>query len=118
MRKFNTNKIKDSWVDYTEDDLKFQVRPFKLLSLTNLPNDDGIHMEQLWNIFNYIVTDWKGIENESGPMECNEENKKIVFEYDQELVSFCVGKAAEMREGVTGKELKNSGNSQIGKEKV
>jgi len=117
MKKFNKKKLETTWETY-EDDVEFQIRPFKLLALAKLPNEDDFQIEQMWNMFNYVLTDWKGVEDESGPMECNEENKDIVFNYDQDIVVFCINKASEMREGVTEKELKNSGNLQSGTEAV
>jgi len=37
-----------------------------------------------FDCFDYRVTSWWGVEGESGPLECTRENKKMVWEFDQD----------------------------------
>ena len=109
MKKFNVKTTKGEWLKFLEDEeVELNIRPFSLFSLTKVPSEETVDMTQLWNIFNYCLIDWKGIEGETGPMECNEENKKIVYDYDQQLVAFVVARASELRDNVVSKkEIKN-----------
>jgi len=116
MRKFNKNNTKEAWKTHPDEkDVKAKIRPFKLLSLTKIPTAEEVGLDQMWNVFNYVLIDWKGIEDEDGPMECNEENKELVYNYDQEFVVFIINEAGKMRDAViSNKELKNSKPSQTG----
>lgn len=116
MKKFNKKAAQGTWVTYTEDeDVELKIRPFSLFSLSKLPTATNIEMSDFWNIYDYVLMDWKGIEDEDGPLEFNEENKKMVYDYDQEISAFVVSQASEMREKIVSeKEVKNSKTSQRG----
>jgi hypothetical protein len=109
MKKYNTKPTKGEWIALPEDEeVQIKIRPFSLFSLTKVPSADDVDMSEIWNIFNYCIIDWKGIEGEDGPLECNEDNKRLVYDYDQDLVVFVTNHAGSLREKVvTGKELKN-----------
>ncbi len=116
MKKFNKKSVQGEWINFPDDkEVKFKIRPFTLFNITKLPSEDNFDIGQVWNIFNYSVVGWKGIEDESGPMECNEENKKLVYDFDQDLVIFVSEQASSLREKVISrKEIKNSQTSQPG----
>ncbi len=116
MKKYNTQHTKGKWITHPDDkDVQVKVRPFSLFSLTKLPSVDNVDMTEVWNIFNYVVLNWKGFEGEDGPMECNEANKKLVYDFDQDIVVFVTEQAGTLRDKVVGeKDLKNSSTSQRG----
>jgi len=109
MKKYNTKPTKGQWIKFPEDEeVEIKIRPFSLFSLTKVPSADTVDMSEVWNIFNYCIVDWKGIEGEEGPMECNEDNKRFVYDYDQDLVVFVTDHAAKLRDTVVGvDEAKN-----------
>jgi len=110
MKKINVSKTKGQWFDYDKDsDVKFNLRPFTVFTLTKLPSEQTLSPEDFWNIFNYSLLDWKGIVGDDDKaLKCNEDNKKIVFEYDKEVVAFITGKITELRSGVIPEEeIKN-----------
>jgi len=116
MKKYNTHTTKGEWITLPSDEeVKFKLRPFSIFSLTKKPSEDNVDMSEMWNVFNYCVIDWKGLEGEDGSMDCNEDNKRIVYDYDQELVVFITNESTRLREKVIGgKGLKNSLTSQPG----
>lgn len=117
MRKFNTKNIKGKWITHPEDkEVQVRIRPFSLFSFTKIPTEENVDMSQFWGIFNYCVLDWKGfVDSNDKPMKCTEENKRIVFDYDQDIILFVVNEASEMRESVVSeKEVKNLSTSQPG----
>jgi hypothetical protein len=85
MRKYNTKLRDEIWFSFPGDEtIEFKVRMF--------PNSEAMMIEGnaqnalskgLWKVFNYCITDWKGIvdENEK-PLPCNEKNKMFIFEND------------------------------------
>ncbi len=116
MKKFNTKQTKGEWITHPDDkEVQIKIRPFSLFSITKIPSADNVDMSEVWNIFNYSVIGWRGLENEDGPMDCNEANKKLVYDFDQDLVVFVTSEAATLRDKVVGgKDLKNSSTSQPG----
>ncbi len=116
MKKYNTKPTKGEWIAHPDDkEVQVKIRPFSLFSLTKLPSADNVDMSEVWNIFNYSVLDWKGFEGEDGSLECNEENKKLVYDFDQDIVVFVTEKAGVLRDKVVGgKDLKNLSTSQRG----
>lgn len=116
MKKFNTKLFKGIWVSCPDQEsIQIKIRPFSIFSSTKNPADENFDLKEVWNQFNYCVTAWKGFQDENGDMECNEANKKIVFEFDQELALFVLKEASDLREKVCGaQELKNSETSQPG----
>ena len=120
MRTIKNKSIKGVWVPFPDDkDVQILIRPFSLFTMTKMPNEDDVDFTEFWNIFNYCVVDWKGINDEDNkPLKCNEETKKIVYDFDQELVGFIVEQSSNAREGlVSGKAVKNLSKSPDGEDK-
>lgn len=84
--KIDTKLAEAKWIDYEDDtEVKFKLRPFPMSQGIYVDSDDII--EYTWKKFNYSVIDWKGITNEKDqPLECNDENKKFIFDYVQDLM--------------------------------
>ena len=116
MKKFNTKLFQGVWVSVPEQEsIQIKLRPFSMFSTTKNPTDVNFELKEVWNQFNYCVTEWKGFQDEDGDMECNEVNKKIVFEYDQDLALFILKEANSLILKVFGeKEIKNSETSKHG----
>lgn len=118
MRKIKLQTTKGTWLEFPEDpEVKLLIKPISVFALSILPSEKEMKPTDGWNMFNYMLLDWKGLVDENDKdIKCNEENKKVIFDYDQELVAFVLEKSSELREDVTGgqKELKNSKTSQPG----
>lgn len=110
MIKVNKSKLQPIWVEYKQS-VKIQIRPFSVFANNQLPSgqepDQGI--SEFWKIFNFVVLEWEGIYDEDEkPFECNEDNKKIIYDYDVELRSFIIDAAIKARQSVISEEeLKN-----------
>lgn len=120
MRKFNKKTANGRWVTLPEDkEVQVKIRPFSLFNLTKIPTENDVDFKQYWNIFNYCAVEWKGMQdNEGKDLKCDEENKKMVFDYDLDVVLFVVGEATKLRDKVISeKEIKNSSTSQPGETK-
>jgi hypothetical protein len=114
MRKIKSKSItKGIWFKFPDDeDLRIKIKPFSLFLVVSSPSDlttnQDLDPDKLWKIFNNSIVDWEGYSNEDVPLECNEENKKMVFEYDHEVVAFVIEKSTGLRDTiVTPGELKN-----------
>jgi len=120
MRKYNIKPIKGVWINFPNDDVEIKVKPVSVFSLKKIPSEqDTLTIEDGWSLFNGMVMDWKGIVDEGdNPIKCNEESKKIVYEFDQELVSFVIEECNKLREDFIGSEKsrKNSKTSQPGED--
>jgi hypothetical protein len=104
--KINTKATNKKWFDFEKGDIKarFEIRPFPL-SLMRTEVD--LTFTTLCSQFVYSLTAWEGIVDENdAPLECNEENKTILFNFDDDIREFVFGKMAEMRERIKS-ELKN-----------
>jgi len=120
MRKFNKSKAKGKWFDFEQDqELKLFIKPFSLFTMNKLPSDPTdtqMNVSDLFPAFNYCVNDWKGFVDENGvELKCNEENKKLIFDFDQEIVTFVIDKAMSIRAEIyEAQEIKNLQKSQDG----
>jgi len=117
MRKIDRNALKGTWIKFPEDEeVELLMKPFSLFNLTKMPNEENMDFARLWDIFNFCVLDWKGILDKDGkPIECDEKNRKMVFDYDSEILNFALDQSGVLREEmVTAKEIKNLSTSQPG----
>lgn len=117
MRKLNKSIASGQWITHPDDkSLQFEVRPLNLFNMNNIPTVDNIAPEQVWDWFNYICMNWKGYVDENDkPLVCDEDNKKLVFNFDQEIVGFVIEESNKLRESIVeGKEAKNLLKSVVG----
>ena len=117
MKKYKKKLALGTWIKFPEDkEVECRIRPFSLFNMTKLPNDETeLSIKQIWETFNYSLLDWKGIEGEDGSLDCNEENKRLVYDFDQELVMFIISESSKLREKIiTLDEIKNLKTSQLG----
>ena len=120
MRKFKQKIAKGKWTTFPEDDeVQVLIRPFSLFNLTKIPTEVDVDFTQFMDIYNYCLLDWKGIQdNQGNDLKCNDDNKKLVFDFDQELVLFVVNECSKLRQDVlSGKAIKNLSTSQPGETK-
>ena len=104
-RKIKKNK----WISFEEDlEIQFLVRPFSVLYLKSIPATSDISPDLMWEVFDGVVVDWKGFfdENEK-PLPCTTENKRIIAEQFNDLLTFVFTQSLNEDTGVTGKEIKN-----------
>ena len=108
MRKINKSKIKDNWYIFDKDDtVEFKIRPFPLTNmLIGYVNKVDL-MNLMWQKFNYCILDWKGIQDDKDKdLKCNEENKKFVFDWDEEIVIYIGNKLTQLQEIINPIEKK------------
>jgi len=96
------------WVNYPEDaEVKFKIRSFPTSMGMFLNGTDNDLIDFTWKKFNYCVVDWQGINDEdSKPLECNEENKKFIFDYVQELMLWVSTQVFDSTSGIVEKKTK------------
>jgi len=109
MRKFNKKVIDGRWITFPKDEeVQVKIKPFSLFSMIKLPSDEAYNADSFWTIFNFVVIEWKGLQSDEKDLPCDEENKRFVFDYDQEFALFVIKESSVMRgEVVTEIELKN-----------
>jgi len=109
MRNYNKKIVDGTWITFPEDkEVQIKIKPFSLFSMIKDPNNESYNAETFWAIFNHIVLDWKGVQSDGKKLECNEENKKFVFDYDQPIALFVINESSAMRtQIISEKELKN-----------
>jgi hypothetical protein len=97
MIKINKKKLEGFWITIESlVDMKFFVVPFPYtVATTNFifdEEDEKAREQKLsWLIFNYCVKDWEGVvDDDSNKLECNEENRKIIFDHDAHIYKFII----------------------------
>lgn len=108
MKKINKKATKGQWiVDKDDKDIQYLIKPFSIFNINKMPSEDlsQVNPSEYYIIFNHALQDWKGIVDDNDkPLACNEENKKLIYDYDQDLVSFVLEVAIKMRNEVLNKE--------------
>ncbi len=109
MKDYNKKIIDGTWVTSPEDkDVQVKIKPFSVFSMIKLPNEKDFDTEKFWAVFNFVVLDWKGIHSDGKKLDCDEDNKKFVFDFDQDFALWVVNQATEMRQKViSNEEIKN-----------
>ncbi len=102
MRTLNHQKAAGTWIEFPDDlTFKLNIRPLNILSMNRTPTSTKTTQIEMWEWFNYILVDWSGYIDEKGKIiKCNEEMKKIVFNFDEEVVSFCIEQATNLRDEI------------------
>jgi len=99
--KINKKAVKTDWFEYNET-VKFNLKPFPFSSIKVTDVDAS-----LWEQFKFCIIDWKGLEDDDGKkLECDEENKKFIFDYVPELREFVFQSVRKYSEKIAG-EIKN-----------
>ena len=107
--KISKKVLNKKWVIYKTKKMtaEFCLRPFPFSNM-KLSNDGTVElMSNLWAQVNYCVTDWKGVDgDDDNPLECTEENKLLIFNYNLLVRSFIIDEIAKFATAID-KELKN-----------
>ena len=92
-RKIKNKSIE--WIEFPEDkEIQFKIKPFTVLYLSKIPNQDAITPELAWEIFDNSLLDWKGIQTEDGKdLKCDSISKRLLAEQDLEILLFVVDRA-------------------------
>lgn len=94
--KINRKNLEGKWVDW-EHGVKLLLRPFPSSEGIFAPQNAKEIAEASWIRFDYCVLDWEGIEDEEGnTLECNSENKRLIFDYVEDLLSFVIVKTRQI----------------------
>ena len=100
--RITKSSVEAQWFTF-EGEVQFQIRPFKFTSM----NLESI-TESMYLQFDYCIVDWKGIDDEKDkPLKCNEENKKHLYDYYQDVRDFVFDKQEELKKRFDI-EIKNS----------
>jgi len=116
MKKINTKPLKGKWLKFPDDeDIEVLVRPYSLFNMNRIPSGDEaeINISEFYDSFEYVTLDWKGIRDEDDkPLKCNDENKRVIYDFFQELVAFIIQQSMEMRSQIVSEEeVKNLSKS-------
>ena len=63
-------------------------------------------MEMAMEQFMYCLVDWKGLNENGKKMPVNDDNKKYLYDYYNDVRDFVIGKSGAFATGL-GEELKN-----------
>jgi hypothetical protein len=93
MKIVNTKMAEEKWFTNEQDaDVKVLLRRFPVSNSLFAPDDDDRVMKLAWQRFEYCIVDWKGFLDESdAKLECNSDNKKLVFDYDVDTLMWISG---------------------------
>jgi hypothetical protein len=105
MIKINKKNLKSEWFDFDEG-IKFLIRPFPLSERSLSPSTSNI-IEVLIKQAMYCLKEWEGVcDDEDNVLECNEENKKLLFDYSDDVVSFICDKSRELNDKIINMDEK------------
>lgn len=78
----------ETWHENPNDpEIKVKIRRFPLSASLFAPNDPDGFIKLAWQRFNYCIIDWKGFtDTEDKPLECNDENKRAVFDFFEDIL--------------------------------
>ena len=118
MYKFNKNRTQFQWITLSNG-LKFKVKPMSLFSNAFPQIDENDRQKQIesnFQMFNSVVDAWEGVYDEQElPLECNAENKKLLFDFDHPIAQEVINKSFEIRgQVVTNEEVDNLKNLPAG----
>lgn len=84
-----SKKVKAKWFEL--EDIKIQIKPFPFSALDINKIDDA-----LWQQFNYCICEWDGlVDDDDKVLKCNEENKKLIYDFVPEIREFVFEKINE-----------------------
>lgn len=111
MKKINKKQLQGKWIELEDDkSVSFLMRPASIFSMTNKPTEiANIDAANYWDMFNYSCVDWKGVvDDDNKTLECNGENKRLFFDYDQDTIIILISECLMMRPDiVSNEEAKN-----------
>lgn len=105
--KIKKSAVKERWIDYPDEDgVKFKVRPFPMSEGTLAFGDDPKQLTEItWKKFNYCVVDWQGlVDDNDQTLDCNEENKRFLFDFVFDLVMWVVVEVNKDTENIREKK--------------
>ena len=112
MIKLNKKATGGTWVPYKKyKGIKFLIKPVSLFSMNTIPSDEKkFNVEGFWDMFNASLINWEGVvDDDNKVLVCDEANKKLLFDFDQEIAGFVSTECMKLREKVvvTENEAKN-----------
>ena len=114
MYKINKKATKEQWVSYTGNpSVEFLIKPLSLYYFKKLPSSDNLQNITAGNYLDMVcqlIVDWKGIyDQDEKIIDCTDENKKMIVDYDSDIASFIIQESGKLRSGVLtkGEEVKN-----------
>jgi hypothetical protein len=112
MKKFKKSLLSGSWIkDPNDETIEYLIRPISIISMTTQPSalEKEIKFNDTIEWFIFALKDWKGVvDDDDKPLPCDDENKRMFFDFNPDGATFIVNKGFELRAGVIPKdELKN-----------
>ena len=107
--KISRKKITKKWFDH-KSGAKFEIRPFPFSLFNSDVNVETRKLETttLKDQFMHCLCDWKGLKEDDGKdFEYNDENKELLFDYEEAIRDFVFEKARLILES-EDREIKNS----------
>ena len=115
--KIKKREARAVWFKYTApngDEVEVKLRPYpfsmtrsRLSIAEDSPNHVELRAEDLFKEWNYCLEDWKGLKWENGKtVKFDEENKKLVFDLEDDFRNFISSKMREVN-GIVQEEIKN-----------
>ena len=99
---------KEEWFDLDDSqEVSFKIRPFPASHNVLRSIGDSDNVDIWWKMFNYSLVEWKGVYDKNEvKMECNDENKKVLFDYSQDVMMFVCNKCSSKNEDIITLEKK------------
>ena len=111
MKIIHKKLAEGTWVQYDADkSVELKIRPLSIYDFDRLPSEEHeITVKEFSAFMTKLLVDWKGILDEKKkPLKCDDENKKLLSDHDQDLSVFVINKATELKAKViTDEEVKN-----------
>jgi hypothetical protein len=88
--KINKSILQEKWVVFSDDEgVRFKIKPFPMSSGMLFDSDEKRLLQYTWDKFNFCVVNWEGLtDQDDKPLECNEENKKFIYDYVPEITTW------------------------------
>jgi len=100
MFKVDKKATEPQWIKFDEDEsVELLIRPLSLYYFQKLPSGDiQLSSDQFGKLFCQLLVDWKGIyESDDVLMPCTDENKLLVADHAQNIASFVISKASDLK---------------------
>lgn len=101
MFKINKKANQPIWVKFDQNEsVEILISPISIYSLRRLPSQEKqeVTVEDYAYILDKVTIDWKGVyDQDSNPLECNTENKRLLADAAPELAIFIMNTATELK---------------------
>lgn len=108
MYKLNTKANKPQWFKYDKNEsVELLISPLSIYNFKRLPSQQGFELtiEEYAYLLDKLLVDWKGVyDTDEKEITCTSEIKRLIADVDQDMASFILKKATELKEKISIKE--------------